>query len=93
MRCDWRFTFPGRDVGCTAVKEDNKRAIHVAKNPVTTPNSKHIDVRHHFLRERVANGEFDAVHLSSAEQNLDVLDRPLRTEPFRLHRTFVMSLW
>ena len=36
------------------VKEDNVGAIHLAKNPATTPNSKHIDIRHHFIRERVA---------------------------------------
>ena len=39
-------------------KEDNKGAIYLANNPVTTPNSKHIDVRHHFFRQRVADGEF-----------------------------------
>ena len=57
----WSFIFPDRDVGCTLVTEDNVGAIHLAKNPATTPNSKHIDIRHHFIRERVANGEFKVV--------------------------------
>ena len=47
MRYLLSFIFLDRDVGCTTVKEDNQGAIHLAKNPVTTPNSKHIDVRHH----------------------------------------------
>ena len=75
------------------MKEDNQGAIHLAKNSVTTPNSKHIHVRHHFLRERVANGEFEVVHVSSALQHADFLTKPLHTEAFRFHRNFVMNLW
>lgn len=93
MRYLWSFIFPDRDVGCTTVKEDNQGAIHLAKNPVTTPNSKHIDVRHHFLRERVANGEFEVVHVASTLQHADFLTKPLHTEAFRFHRNFVMNLW
>ena len=37
--------------------EDNKGAIQMV-NPVTNSNSKHIDVRHDFLREYVEKGEF-----------------------------------
>ena len=44
LRYIWSFIFPDRDVGCTLVKEDNVGAIHLAKNPATTPNSKHIDI-------------------------------------------------
>ena len=58
LRYIWSFIFPDRDVGCTTIFEDNVSALHLANNPATTPNSKHIDVRHSFLRERVANGEF-----------------------------------
>ena len=36
-------------------------AINLAKNPATTPNSKHISIRRHFIRERVAIGEFKVV--------------------------------
>ena len=38
------FISPDRDVGCTLVKEDNVGAVHLPKNPATTPNSKHIDI-------------------------------------------------
>ena len=52
-------------------------AIHLAKNPATTPNSKHIDNRHHFVRERVANGEFKVVYVPSEDQHADFLTKPL----------------
>ena len=44
LRYIWSFIFPDRDVGCILAKEDNVGAIHLAKTPATTPNSKHIDM-------------------------------------------------
>ena len=74
------------------VKEDNVGAIRLAKNPATTPNSKHIDIRHHFIRERVANGEFKVVYVPSEEQHADFLTKPLHQGAFEVHRNFVMNI-
>ena len=58
LRYFWSFIFLDRDVGCTLIHEVNVSAIHLACNPATTPNSRHIDIiRHHFIRERVERGE------------------------------------
>ena len=76
----------------TFVYEDNVGAVHLATNPATTPNSKHIDIRHHFLRERVSNGEFQVVHVPSALQHADFLTKPLPVDAFRRHRNFVMNI-
>ena len=73
-------------------KDDIKGAIHSANNNVATPDSNHISAFHHCLWGRVANGEFEGVHVPSAEQHSDVLAKPLRTESFRFHRNFVMNL-
>ena len=56
LRYLWSFILSDRDVGCTLIHEDNLSAIHLACNPAPTPNSKHIDIRHHFIRERVERG-------------------------------------
>ena len=93
MRYLWSFIFPDGEVGCTTVKEDNQGAIHWPIKPVTAPNSKHIDVRQHFLQERLANGELEIVHVSSALQHADVFAKALPTEAFRFHRNFVMNVW
>ena len=61
-------------------------AMHLAKNPTTTPNSKHIDIRHHFIRERVANGESKVVYVPSEEQHADFLSKPLPQGAFEVHR-------
>ena len=43
---------------CIAVFEDNEGAKNLAQNPMCTSNSKHIDMRHHFLLELICKGEF-----------------------------------
>ena len=92
LRYIWSFIFPDRDVGCTLVKENNVGAIHLAKNPATTPNSKHIDIRHHCTRERVANGEFKIAYVASEEQHANFLTKPLHQGAFEVHRNFVMNI-
>ena len=92
LRYIWSSIFPDRDVGCTLVKEDNVGAIHLAKNPATTPNSKHTDIRHHLIRERVANGEFKVVYVPSEEQHADFLTKSLHQGAFEVHRNFVMNI-
>ena len=92
LRYLWNFIFPDRDVGCTLIHEDNVSAIHLACNPATTPNSKHIDIRHHFIRDRVERGEFKVVHVRSDLQRADFLTKPLPKETFCAHRDFVMNI-
>ena len=55
MRHVWCFLFPDRSVPCMKVFEDNMDAVQLASNAVNNSNSKHIDVRHHFLRELSTN--------------------------------------
>ena len=68
-------------------------AIHLAKNPATTPNSKHTYIRNHFIRERVANGEFEVVYVPSEEQHVDFLNKSLHhLVTFEVYRNFVMNI-
>ena len=92
MRYVWSFALPDREVGCTTVFEDNEGAIYLAINPAITPNSKHIDIRHHFIRERVERGEFNIVHVPTAWQHADFLTKALHQGAFFLHRQFAMNL-
>ena len=53
LRLVWRFMLPSKVMPCFPVFEDSQGAVQLVQNPVTNSNSKHIDVRHHFLRELV----------------------------------------
>ena len=76
MRYVWSFIFRGL-VRCALRFEDNEGAKHLAQNPKCTSNSKHIDVRHHFLRELIFKGKFIIAHVETDEQHADFLTKPL----------------
>jgi hypothetical protein len=43
---------------------DNESAVKIANNPVQHSRTKHIDIRHHFLRDHVAKGTLSFVVFS-----------------------------
>ena len=88
----WCFTLQGVGTPFVPVFEDNEGAVQLAQNPVTNSNSKHIDVRHQFLRELGAKGTISITHVRSAWQHADFLTKPLSTEAFQLHCNFVMNI-
>ena len=58
LRQVWRFMMlPDKGMPCFPVFEDNQAALQLSKNPVSNSNSKHIDVRHYFLRKLVRQGD------------------------------------
>ena len=57
LRQVWHFMIPGKGMPSFPVFEGNQGALQLSKNPVSNSNSKHIDVRHHFLRELVPQGD------------------------------------
>ena len=59
---------------------------------MSNSNSKHIDVRHHFLRELVERKELDIIHVASEYQHADFLTKPLLQADFEFHRDYVMNI-
>ncbi|CAB1111969.1 unnamed protein product [Ectocarpus sp. CCAP 1310/34] len=77
LRQIWRFMLPQVGMPCNPVFEDNQGAIQLAQNPISNSNSKHIDVRHHFLRELVERKEISVIHVPSPYQRADFLTKSL----------------
>ncbi|CAB1097046.1 unnamed protein product [Ectocarpus sp. CCAP 1310/34] len=92
LRQVWRFMLPDAGMPCIPVFEDNQGAIQIAHNPITNSNSKHIDVRHHFIRELVERKEITITHVPTQFQHADFLTKAISKESFALHRDFVMNL-
>lgn len=76
----------GQSIGPVILYIDNKYAIDLAKNPVFHGRRKHIDVRYHFIRECVENGEIIIKHVCSNEQRADSLTKALTTVKFERMR-------
>jgi hypothetical protein len=49
----------------------NKSAIDLARNPVYDQRSKHMDIKHHWLRDKIADGIIAMVHASTTDQRAD----------------------
>ena len=62
---------PGKGMPCFPVFENSQGALQLSKNPVSNSNSKHIDVRHHLLRELVHQGDITD-HVPSEYQHADM---------------------
>ncbi|GJW02474.1 hypothetical protein Tco_1561330 [Tanacetum coccineum] len=68
--------------------------IDLSKNPVLHSRTKHIEIRHHFLRDNVQKGNISIEKVSSEDNIADILTKPLKREPFnllRLGRTFGLT--
>lgn len=74
---------------CIPVYEDIEGAIQIAQNPVANFNPKHIDVRHHSIRELVTREMISSIHVAS-QYHADFVAEVLPTELFS-HSTEVSS--
>jgi hypothetical protein len=61
---------------------DNESAIRMADNPVEHSRTKHIDIRHHFLRDHQQKGDIEVYHISTENQLDDIFTKPLDEKTF-----------
>ena len=57
--------------------EDNQSSIKQASNLQSSERTKHIDVRHHFIKHHVANGDVALEYLCTEDQPADLLTKSL----------------
>jgi hypothetical protein len=73
----------GIDFGTVEVLCHNQGAIQLLKHPIASARSKHIDIIHHFARERVARKEVSFKYCRSKEQKADILTKALTPQKFK----------
>jgi hypothetical protein len=61
---------------------DNLSAINISKNPIQHSRTKHIDIRHHFIRDLVEEKVVNLEHVETEKQIADIFTKALDASKF-----------
>ena len=61
---------------------DNESAVKLTNNPVQHQRTKHIDVRHHFIRDHQQKGDIEIQNVGTDDQLADIFTKPLDEKRF-----------
>jgi len=64
------------------IRCDNTSAINLSKNLILHSRTKHIEIRHHFLRDHVQKGDCVLEFVETKNQLADIFTKPLPKEIF-----------
>ena len=70
---DYRMSITNLPIMC-----DNTSAINLSKNPIQHSSTKHINIRHHFLRDHALKGDISLNFISSDNQIANIFTNPLK---------------
>ena len=73
----------------TTMNVDNKGAIDYSTNSVHHARTKHIDIQHHFVREKIISNQITIQHCASEDNFADLLTKAL---PAPKHQDFVKRI-
>ena len=65
---------------------DNTSVISLTKNLIQHSTTKHIKIRHHFLRDEVGKNEIMLNFIDTEKQIADVFTKPLNNDRFSFLR-------
>ena len=76
----------------TIIYEDNMGAIFIATNRVLGARTKHIDVRYHFVKDAIEDGDIEVTFTRSKENRADGLTKNLPEAEYEFGRSYWMGL-
>ncbi len=59
-----------------SIHGDNQGSLDMIRNPVSNERSKHIDTKHHFIRDNYTNGIIDVLYVPTGENTADIFAKP-----------------
>jgi hypothetical protein len=71
---------------------DNQSALAISRNDVHHHRTKHIDIKHHFIRDHVKAKRIDVVWIPTQDQVADVLTKPLDKIKFARFRYALLNI-
>ena len=73
------------------IREDDEGAIKMATNRFSSRRTRHVDMKHHTLRDAVERGIVRIHYVKSGEQHADVLTKALDINTFETHARFLLN--
>ena len=64
------------------IKCDNTSAISLIENLIQHSRTKHIEIRHHFIRVHVQKGDVAIKFVDTLHQLVDIFTKPLEKDKF-----------
>ncbi|KMQ82579.1 retrovirus-related pol polyprotein from transposon tnt 1-94 [Lasius niger] len=61
----------------TTIYCDNRSAIDLSQNANYSARTKHIDTKHHFIKDKIKEGQIKLIHIPTAEMPADMLTKAL----------------
>lgn len=68
------------------ILSNNQAACSLSNSPALSARSKHIDIRHHFIRDHVQAGSFTTTWVPTEDMPSDIFTKPLPIVHFSRHR-------
>ena len=81
----------GIETETVPIYEDNKSAVDLAGNPVYHKRVKHIDIRYHAIREKVADGTVIILKIPTRANFADVHTKAVSKVVFDTLSPFIVS--
>ena len=79
-------------IGAVDVFEDNEAAIKLAVNKHASRRNKHIDAKHHLVRDVCDTGKVRVVDVRTEDQHADLFTKPLDMQKFYKHAKTVLNI-
>ena len=63
-----------------SIFSDNQSCISLSRNPTFHARTKHVEIQHHFVHDKIENGDIDLVFRGTQDMVADVLTKSLTRE-------------
>ena len=61
---------------------DNTNAINLTKNPIQHSKTKHIEIRHHCIKDHIQKGDIEIMFVKTENQLTALFTKPLACDRF-----------
>ena len=86
------FMEPSMRGGAVGVFEDNEGATKLVTNKHVSRRTKHIDVKHHLVRDASDARKVGVAYVRPEDQHADLLTKPLDMQKFYKHAKYILNV-